>query len=206
LDEFQSIRKGGLIAINLDEDDELIDVKLTDGNQDLIMVTRQGQSIRFPESDVRTISRQARGVKGITLEDDDLVVGMDTVREDADLLVISELGIGKRTALSEYRVQSRGGKGIKTIRLTERHGTLVGIKVVLESDELMVITAEGVIIRTQVSDISRTGRDTQGVRIMKLDTNDRVVTLARVVGGGKDDDESDTGETMDAETIEETLE
>lgn len=153
------------------------------------MVTRLGQAIRFPESDVRIISRLARGVKGITLDEGDLVVGMDTVRDDADLLVISEMGIGKRTALAEYRIQYRGGKGIKTIRLTERHGVLVGIKVVLESDELMVITAEGVIIRTEVANISRTGRDTQGVRVMKLDSNDRVVTLARVVGGVKEDEE-----------------
>lgn len=204
LDEFQTIRKGGLIAINLDEEDELIDVKLTDGNQELIIVTRLGQAIRFPESDVRTIGRQARGVKGITLDEGDLVVGMDTVREDADLLVISEQGLGKRTALSEYRVQARGGKGIKTIRLTERHGPLVGVKVVLETDELMVITAEGIIIRTQVSDISRTGRDTQGVRVMKLDPNDRVVTLARVVG--KEDDDSNNGENTGNDTIMETTE
>jgi DNA gyrase subunit A len=196
LDQFSSIRKGGLIAINLDDDDELIDVKLTDGNQHLIMVTRQGQSIRFPESDARIISRLARGVKGITLDDNDLVIGMDTVREDADLLVISEMGIGKRTSLTEYRIQSRGGKGIKTIHLTGRHGVLAGIKVVLESDELMVITAEGVIIRTRVADISRTGRNTQGVRIMRLDKDDRVVTLARVVGGSKDEDE-DEEDTID---------
>jgi DNA gyrase subunit A len=194
LDEFRAIRKGGLIAINLDDDDELIDVKLTDGKQHLMLVTRLGQAIRFSESDVRTISRQARGVKGITLDEGDLVVGMDTVRDDADLLVISEMGIGKRTALKDYRIQTRGGKGVKTIHLTGRHGVLVGIKVVLETDELMVITAEGVIIRTRVADISRTGRDTQGVRIMKPDHNDRVVTLARVVGGNKDEEEEEPGE------------
>lgn len=187
LAEFQTIRKGGLIAINLDADDELIDVKLTDGNREVIMVTRMGQAIRFPESDVRVIGRTTRGVKGITLEEDDLVVGMDIIREDADLLVISETGLGKRTALTEYRLQSRGGKGIKTIHLTERHGGLVGVKVVMDNDELMVITAEGVIIRTEVASISRTGRDTQGVRIMKLDPHDHVVTLARVVGSKEDE-------------------
>jgi DNA gyrase subunit A len=203
LDEFQSIRKGGLIAINLDEEDELIDVKLTDGNQEILMVTKFGQSIRFPESDVRIIGRSARGVKGINLDDGDLVIGMDTVRENADLLVISEMGIGKRTNLADYRVQSRGGKGIKTIRLTKRHGVLVGIKVVSETDEVMVITAEGVIIRTSVAHISRTGRDTQGVRIMKLDPDDRVVTLARVVGGNKDE-EDESGEAMEEPGIVET--
>jgi DNA gyrase subunit A len=203
LDEFQSIRKGGLIAINLDEDDELIEVKLTDGNQEILMVTRLGQAIRFPESDVRIIGRSARGVKGITLDDDDLVIGMDTVRDNADLLVISEMGIGKRTNLADYRIQYRGGKGIKTIRLTERHGVLVGIKVVSETDEVMVITAEGVIIRTGVAHISRTGRDTQGVRIMKLDPNDRVVTLARVVAK---DEEDESGEATEEPEAVETAE
>jgi DNA gyrase subunit A len=202
LDEFQSIRKGGLIAINLDEEDELIEVKLTDGNQEILMVTRLGQAIRFPESDVRIIGRTARGVKGINLGDDDLVIGMDTVRDNADLLVISEMGIGKRTNLADYRVQSRGGKGIKTIRLTGRHGVLVGIKVVSETDEVMVITAEGVIIRTGVAHISRTGRDTQGVRIMKLDPNDRVVTLARVIGGNKDE-EDESGEATEGTEADE---
>jgi DNA gyrase subunit A len=191
LDEFQSIRKGGLIAINLD------------GNQEILMVTRLGQAIRFPESDVRIIGRSARGVKGITLDDDDLVIGMDTVRDNADLLVISEMGIGKRTNLADYRIQYRGGKGIKTIRLTERHGVLVGIKVVSETDEVMVITAEGVIIRTGVAHISRTGRDTQGVRIMKLDPNDRVVTLARVVAKDEEDESGEATEEPEAvETVE----
>lgn len=188
LDEFQTIRKGGLIAISLDEGDELIEVKLTDGNAQVIMVTRMGQAIRFPETDVRTVGRGARGVKGITLDEDDQVVGMDIAREGADLLAITEAGIGKRTPLDDYRIQSRGGKGIKTMKLTKRHGLIAGIKVVADTDELMVITAEGIIIRTSVKDISQTGRDTQGVKIMKLDKNDRVVTLARVAAG-KDDEE-----------------
>lgn len=191
LDEFGSIRKGGLIAINLDENDELIDVRLTDGNQEVIIVTQLGQAIRFHETDVRTIGRSARGVRGIMLEDHDQVVGMEIVRENADLLVITEQGIGKRTSLDEYRIQSRGGKGIKTMKLTERHGVIVGTKVVSDEDELMVITAEGIVLRTSVKDISRTGRDTQGVRIIRLDENDRLMTLARVVAGDKDD-EADT--------------
>lgn len=201
LDEFDSIRKGGLIAINLDENDELIDVRLTDGSHEMILVTQLGQSIRFPETDVRMIGRTARGVKGITLDDGDQVVGMEVVQEGADLLVIAETGLGKRTDLNEYRVQSRGGKGIKTMKLIrEKHGVIVGTKVVSETDELMVITAEGIIIRTGVEDISRTGRDTQGVRIIRLDENDRVVTLARVVGNekGEDDGEdSESGETQE---------
>ncbi len=191
LNELDTNRKGGLIGINLDENDELIAVKLTDGTKEVIMVTQKGQSIRFPETDVRSLGRTARGVKGITLEDGDLVVGMDTVKEDADLVVITSLGMGKRTSLEEYRVQTRGGKGTKAIKLTKRHGIIEGIKVVSENDELMIITAEGVIIRISVQNISCTGRDTQGVRIMKVDENDRVVTLARVVGGKEEEEESE---------------
>jgi DNA gyrase subunit A len=188
LTEFQTNRKGGLIAINLDDQDELIAVKLTDGSKEAIIVTEKGQAIRFPETDVRTLRRASRGVKGITLAPNDLVVGMDIPREGAALLVITSAGIGKRTALSEYRIQSRGGKGVKTMKLTKKHGLIVGIKVVSESDELMVITAEGVIIRTKVRDISETGRDTQGVKIMKPDNDDRIVALARVVGVDKDEE------------------
>jgi len=140
------------------------------------------------------MGRTARGVRGITLDEGDQVVGMEIVRESADLLVISEQGFGKRTALSEYRVQSRGGKGIKTMKLRERNGVIVGAKVVSENDELMVITAEGLILRTSVQDISKTGRDTQGVRIIRLEENDRVVTLARVVATD-DKDEEDGSET-----------
>jgi DNA gyrase subunit A len=193
LEEFQNIRKGGLNAINLDEDDELIDVKLTDGHQEIIMVTQKGLTIRFPDTDARPISRSARGVKGITLGPDDLVVGMDTIKEHAELLVITSAGIGKRTDLDEYRVQARGGKGIKVMKLTAKHGPVVGIKIVQENDEVMVITAEGVVIRTSVNNISKTGRDTQGVKIMKLDASDRVVALARVLGE-EDKDEKDEAE------------
>jgi DNA gyrase subunit A len=203
LDEFDSIRKGGLIAINLDDNDELIDVRLTDGNQDIILITQLGQSIRFPEPEVRMIGRAGRGVKGITLEDNDLVIAMEIVNEAEDLLVITEAGIGKRTSLTEYRRQSRGGKGIKTMKLTAKHGLIVGAKVVSENDEVMVITAEGIILRTSVSDISQTGRDTQGVRIIRLDESDRVVTLAKVVGNGKDGEDSGDSEVNESDGNEE---
>ena len=194
LEEFATIRKGGLNAINLDDDDELIDVKLTDGNQQIILVTEKGQAIRFPETEARSLGRTARGVKGITLGEDDRVVGMETIKDHADLLVITAAGIGKRTDLDEYRIQARGGKGIKVMKLlTAKHGTVVGIKVVQASDEVMVITAEGIIIRTRVDNISQTGRDTQGVKIMKLDPNDRVVALAKVVS------EEDKDETEESE-------
>ena len=191
LNEFQTNRKGGLIGINLDEKDELIDVKLSEGNLEIIIVTQYGQAIRFPEADVRPLGRTARGVKGISLANNDLVVGMETIRDRADLLVITTGGIGKRTDLKEYRVQARGGKGIKTMKLTKKHGMIAGIKVVFENDELMVITAEGIIIRTSVTNIPQTGRDTQGVKIMKPDVKDRVVTLARVIGDDKDEKEEE---------------
>jgi len=121
------------------------------------------------------------------------VIGMDIVREHSDLFVITEAGFGKRTDLNEYRVQSRGGKGIKTMKLTKKNGPVVGVKVVSENDELMVITAEGIIIRTSVDAISQTGRDTQGVKIQKLDEKDRVVALARVIGNDKDTEEEEEG-------------
>ncbi|NLY75707.1 MAG: DNA gyrase subunit A [Firmicutes bacterium] len=188
LEEFQTNRKGGIIGINLDDQDELIAVKLTDGNREVILVTEKGLAIRFPETEVRPMGRATRGIKGITLRENDAVVGMGIARDGAYLLVITSTGIGKRTSLAHYRVQSRGGKGIKTMKLTNKHGLIVGVKIVSENDELMVITAEGIIIRTKVSDISETGRDTQGVRIMKPDENDRIVALARVVGGEKDEE------------------
>ncbi len=201
LEEFSSIRKGGLIAINLDENDELIDVKLTDGNQEVIMVTERGLAIRFPETDARPLGRTARGVKGISLGAHDQVVGMETIKEKADLLVITSAGIGKRTSLDEYRIQTRGGKGVKVMKLTQRHGQVVGIEIVQETDGVMVITAEGIIIRTRVNNISRTGRDTQGVRIMRLDAEDRVVALARVVGD-EDKEESEEAEESEKQEFE----
>ena len=199
LEEFQYLRKGGLNAINLDENDELIDVKLTDGNREAIMVTRKGLAIRFPETDTRPLSRTARGVKGITLRNNDEVVGMEIIREHADLVVITNFGIGKRTALEEYRIQARGGKGVKVMKLTAKHGPVVGIKVVDESDDLMVITAEGVVIRINVNGVSQTGRDTQGVKIMKLDAKDRVVALARVVADDTKDEDGDKAEESETE-------
>ncbi|HEX3044558.1 MAG TPA: DNA gyrase subunit A [Bacillota bacterium] len=207
LDEFESIRKGGLIAISLDENDELIEVKLTDGGQEIIMVTQNGLAIQFPEGEVRATGRTSRGVKGISLREQDSVVSMDIAYDQADLFVITEAGIGKRTQLDDYKVQSRGGKGVKTMKLTKKHGVVAGTEVVTDNDELMIISAEGVIIRVSVKDISQTGRDTQGVKIMKLDQNDRVVTLARVAGNGKDETESseteeDTGEDAGDDTGE----
>ncbi|MFZ5945044.1 MAG: DNA gyrase subunit A [Bacillota bacterium] len=181
LREYNTSRKDGIIAITLDEDDELMGVQLTDGNQDVILVTGEGTAIRFNETDVRPMGRTARGVRGINLEKTDLVVGMDIVRDTAQLLVITDKGYGKRTPLTEYRTQTRGGKGIITLRTTPRNGRLVGTKVVKEGEEIMIISKEGIIIRLKVDDISSMSRTTQGVLIMRVGEEDAVVAIARVV-------------------------
>jgi DNA gyrase subunit A len=179
--EYDTNRRGGINGIVLDAADELISVKLTDGEQEIIIVTRKGKSIRFHESDVRSMGRMTRGVRGISLSTGDSVVGMDIVVAEADLLIITENGFGKRTPLSEYRYQSRGGKGIKTLKVTKRNGEIVGIKITHEDNELMLINSEGIVIRVSVSDISCLGRDTQGVKVMRLGENDRIAAVAKVL-------------------------
>lgn len=180
LDQFENIRKTGLIAISLHDTDELISVKLTDGTRDLIVVTRKGMAIRFKEDDVRNMGRTAMGVKAITLNDDDLVVAMEIVDEDKTLLVISENGFGKRTPLAEYRVQNRGGKGLITYHIKDKTGEIVSAKVVSEHDEVMMISLNGIVIRLGISDISVMGRSTQGVTLMKM-KDDKVVAVAMYV-------------------------
>ncbi|GAB7388488.1 DNA topoisomerase (ATP-hydrolyzing) subunit A [Bacillaceae bacterium] len=180
LSAFDHIRKGGLFAINLREDDELVGVRLTDGKRDVIMGTKNGMSIRFPEEEVRPMGRAATGVKGITLAPGDEVIDMDLVEPDSDVLIVTAKGYGKRTPSSEYRVQSRGGKGIKTLNVTERNGHIVGLKVVRPDDELMIVTASGVIIRLKIEGISTMGRYTQGVKLIRLEENEEVATVARV--------------------------
>lgn len=182
LQEYETSRNTGLTAITLLEHDELISVKLTRGTTELISVTREGMSIRFDENDVRSMGRGTQGVKGITLDKDDSVIGMDIIEENADLLVISENGFGKRTPLGEYRIQSRGGKGILTSKITTRTGSLVGMKVVKENDEIMLINTSGIIIRTNVNEISELGRSTQGVKVMRVDENDTIVSIAKISG------------------------
>ncbi|WP_069651069.1 DNA gyrase subunit A [Caloranaerobacter ferrireducens] len=189
LNEFDNIRKNGLIAINLREEDELIEVKKTNGKDELILVTAHGMSIRFSEKDVRSMGRSAMGVKAITLNEGDKLVAMDLIKEENDLLVITEKGYGKRTPISEYRSQSRGGKGIKTYNVKKRTGNIVGAKVVSINDEVMLISVSGTIIRLKVSDISQMGRSTQGVTLMKISENDRVVSIAKVAAEEDDDEE-----------------
>ncbi|MBC7229865.1 MAG: DNA gyrase subunit A [Actinobacteria bacterium] len=177
---YDTPRKDGIIAISLLEDDEVIDTRLTDGKSDLVMVTRNGQAIRFPESDCRPMGRDTRGVKGMTLVGDDEVIAMGIAAEDADLFVITELGYGKRTAVSKYPRHRRGGKGVRTISFAGGKGLLVGARVVKENQELMAISVDGVVIRVAVEDISRQGRATQGVRVMRLSESDRVASIAQL--------------------------
>jgi len=189
LSEYKNNRKHGLLALNIDAGDELIGVHLTDGDKEITLVTKKGASIRFSEKQIRPTGRITRGVKGISLRSGDQVVGVDVVKSDGELLVLTEKGFGKRTPFPQYRVQSRGGKGIKTLKETKQKGDIVGMKVVYPEHELMVITASGIIIRVTVSDISSMGRDTQGVKIMRLGEDDKVVALAGVVGKAEDNGE-----------------
>ncbi len=179
LSEFQNLRKSGLIAIVLREDDDLIAVALTDGKREIFLGTEQGMAIRFAEDDMRAIGRAAMGVKSIDLDDGDRVVAMSILEEGAKVLSLTQLGYGKRTEIDEYRVQSRAGKGIKAMNLTDKTGLLAGQLLVHEEEDLLLITDDGTIIRTPVSAISVQGRNTQGVRIMRVDEGVKVVCVAR---------------------------
>ena len=170
----------GLIAIHLREDDELVGVHLTDGKQDIILGTCQGMSIRFPETDVRVMGRNATGVKGIDLNVGDSVIDMDIISEDSDVLVVTSKGYGKRTPVDAYRVQTRGGKGIKTLHRTEKNGVIAGLKVVNEEHDLMLVTSSGIIIRLCIRDISSMGRNTQGVKLISLKQDEEVTTVSKV--------------------------
>ncbi|SES22946.1 DNA gyrase subunit A [Salipaludibacillus aurantiacus] len=189
LNAFANIRRGGLFAIKLRDEDELHGVRLTDGSRELIVGTRKGQSIRFDENDVRLMGRTAAGVRGISLQDDDEVVGMDIIEDHHDILIVTEKGFGKRTPVGEYRQQSRGGKGIKTCNITDKNGDLVSLKVVSNDHDLMVITTNGVIIRMHVEEISQTSRNTQGVRLIRVGDEEYVSTVARVNVDEVDDEE-----------------
>jgi len=185
--EYDNIRKGGLTAVTLRENDELIGVRLTDGTQDLILVTRNGMAIRFNETDVRPLGRVSQGVRGIKLDEDDYVIGMGATIDNASLLVVTENGFGKRTELEEYKVQARGGKGILTYRVTERTGKLTGMKVVNDTDDVMLISDDGTIIRMNASEISLLGRATQGVTLMRVNDGNKVVSVARIINEDVED-------------------
>lgn len=181
LKDFDSTRKSGLIAINLDDNEDLIGVEMTNGNSEIVLATRNGTAIRFDEQDVRPMGRTAHGVRGITLNYGDEVVAMDSVgSEECEVLTATELGMGKRTAVSEYRKQTRGGKGVINIKITEKTGAVVGMRVINPAQEIMMITAAGIIIRIDVDGISQFGRNAQGVKLMTLNDDDKVVSLAAV--------------------------
>lgn len=179
-EEFKNINKSGLIAIGLRDDDELIGVELTDGKQEVLLVTKDGMSIRFDENDIRYMGRTAMGVKGITLSKDDFVVSMNLCSKGTDVLVVSKNGFGKRTNIEEYRSQIRAGKGIKTYNISEKTGTIVGADMVNEDDEIMIINSDGVLIRIRVNEISLFGRVTSGVKLMKTNDEVNVVSIAKI--------------------------
>ncbi len=186
--EFSNIRQNGLKALNLRDEDELINVFLTDGNTDVIIGTKYGYSVRFNESVVRNMGRSATGVRGVNLREGDKVVGASVVTDQDEVLIITEKGYGKRTIASEYPTKGRGGKGIKTANITEKNGPLAGLLTVKGDEDLMIITDTGVMIRTSVANISQTGRSTQGVKVMRLDQDAKIVTFTTVQADEKDEE------------------
>ena len=194
LAEFANIRRTGIIAIGLEEGDVLVSVQETHGTSDIIIATKQGKSIRFDETQVRAMGRTAKGVRGIRLAEGDNVVGMEHAPrggEQPDVLSVCENGYGKRTEFNEYRAQNRGGSGVITIKTTQRNGNVVGIKLVDESKDLMVITEKGMAIRLRCEEIRSVGRNAQGVRLVKMEETDKVARVAPVV---KEEERDENGE------------
>jgi DNA gyrase subunit A len=179
-DSFKNIRRSGLRAVNLKEDDELIAVRKLDGNKDIFVATKLGMTIRFSQSDLRNLGRAATGVKAITLNEGDEVIGAEVIEDGLKLLIVSENGYGKCTDTSSFRVQSRGGKGLKAYKVTEKTGNAVGIAMVNDNEELMIVTSEGVIIRIRVKDISTVGRIAQGVKLINVDEGVTVMSIAKI--------------------------
>ena len=201
LKEYANIRSGGIIAVNLDEEDKLITVALTDGKQEVLLASSHGKSIRFKEEDARSIGRVGRGVRGMSLEDGDVVIGMEIINEaftGSTIFTVTENGFGKRTELSEYRTQSRGGKGVITIKTTERNGCVVDIKQVTDENDLMLISDQGKILRVPVAGFSVIGRNTQGVRLMVTESEERVVAVARLAEKDDHEDAVDDDEDISA--------
>jgi DNA gyrase subunit A len=187
-------RASGIRAIGLEERDEVIGVRLTDGNQEIILSTAEGQSIRFKEEQVRPTGRGTFGVVGMKLDPEDKVVSMEILSLGVDILTVAEGGYGKRTAMDEYRLQSRGGKGVITMKTTDKTGRVIGVQLVTEEDQLMMITNIGKIIRLRIKDIRVIGRNTQGVRLIELEEGERVVSVARLAEKEEEDEEEKTDE------------
>ena len=186
---YSNPRSTGIIAINIDEDDELIAVKLTDGTQDILLGTKRGKAIRFRETDVRPIGRTGRGVIGITMEKEDFVVAMETVGDMHDILTVTERGFGKKTDVSEYRRQGRGGRGIINLKTVPRVGLIAGVRQVTGDEDVILLTNSGQIIRLRVNEISLLHRSTQGIKLMDLTENETIVGVVRVERGSEEDRE-----------------
>ncbi|MDE7114243.1 MAG: DNA gyrase subunit A, partial [Acetatifactor sp.] len=207
LADFANVRKNGLTAIILKDDDELIEVKTTDADSEIFLVTRQGMCIRFKETDVRPTGRASMGVIGMNLSPEDEVIGMQLQIQGDSLLIVSENGLGKRTYLDEFTVQKRGGKGVKCYKITEKTGDVVGAKAVTDDNELMMITTEGIIIQLRMQDISTLGRITSGVKMMNLDEGVKVAQIAKVRAKiSNEDQEFDTIEDASEDTDEDASE
>ncbi len=197
LDKFENIRKNGLNAINLKEDDEIVGVRITKGDDEVLFVTKYGYSIRFSEKEVRNMGRTTTGVKAITLRDDDIAVSMIIAKPDEELLVISEKGFGKRTAIENYTLQRRGGKGIKTYKISEKTGNVISARVVRDVDEIMLINSNGIIIRINVSDISTTSRNAMGVTLMKTGEDVNIVAVAKINYNSEEEKNEDKQMSID---------
>ena len=202
--DYANVRKTGLAAITLREEDELIEVKYTDNNQDILLVTKYGQCIRFKETDVRSTGRTSMGVRGMNLSDRDEVIGMQLDSQGSELLFVSEKGMGKRTDMDEFTPQNRGGKGVKCYKITEKTGNVVGVKAVNEEDEIMIINTEGIIIRMKCEGISVLGRITSGVKLINLKDKDIVASIAKVRKGDEDDSEEEQESTSESEEADVT--
>jgi DNA gyrase subunit A len=203
--EYENIRKSGLQAINLREDDELIEVKATNNKKDIILVTQNGQCIRFNERDVRKTGRTSMGVIGMNLDDNDEIIGMQLSTQGEYLLFVSEKGMGKRTSMDEFTVQRRGGKGVKCYKITEKTGDVVGVKAVNEDNEIMIITTEGILIRLTVNGISNLGRITSGVKLINMDAGKdiTVASIAKVRDNNTQTSEEDVIKQLEQELEEE---
>jgi DNA gyrase subunit A len=199
--EYENVRKNGLQAIVLRDDDELIEVKATDNTQDIFLVTKKGMCIRFKETDVRVTGRVSMGVIGMRFDEDDEVIGMQMESQGEHLLVVSENGMGKRTLISEFNAQIRGGKGVLCYKVTEKTGYLIGAKLVNDGREIMLITTEGIVIRMSVDDISVIGRNTSGVKLMNIDQESdiKVASIAKVRESATRDNEAEEEELEEAE-------
>ncbi|MCK1243811.1 DNA gyrase subunit A [Streptococcus uberis] len=203
--EFHNIRQNGLRALNLKEGDELINVLMTNGQEDIIIGTRLGYSVRFNESSIRQMGRSATGVRGVKLRDQDLVVGAARITDDQEVLIITENGYGKKTLASEYPTKGRGGKGIKTANITAKNGPIAGLVTVSGQEDIMIITNKGVIIRTRISDVSQTGRATLGVKVMRLDQDAKIVTFALVEAEAETEDiEPETQVSADSTNLDQS--